>query len=260
MNVKKVLHFEPSTIGQFFNKMGSYASPKEKIGRFYLSQIYIAIISAIIGILLVTQFRTQAGVIRTLRAQSDEALSQIISDLNHETDALRRQVASSTVQLYRYNQAAADKKVILGEAAKNLQTLEIAAGLTAVTGQGIVVTIRDREGFLNRHDFLDVIQELKAAGAEAICINERRIVAKSAFGEKSGYITLNGATIKPPYEIKAIGDPEVLEQAVTILGGVKDIFSAFEGVSLTVTRQEQITIPKARGKSRFEWAKPVKSS
>jgi uncharacterized protein YlxW (UPF0749 family) len=260
MNVKKVLHIEPSTIGQFFNKVGSYASPNEKIGRFSLAQIYIAIISAIIGILLVTQFRTQAGAFRQLRAQSDEALSQIISDLNHETDVLRRQVAASTVQLYRYNQAAADKKAILAEAAKNLDTLEIAAGLTAVSGPGILVTIEDEEGFLNRHDFLDLIQELKSAGAEAISVNNERIVAHSAFGQRRGDITVNGVSLKAPYEIEAIGDAEILDQAVTILGGAKDTFTAFQGVSLKVTRQEEITIPKAKTKTKFEWAKPAKNT
>lgn len=260
MNVRKVLHIEPSTIGHFFNRVGSYASPTERIGRFSLAQIYIAFISAIIGILLVTQFRTQAGAFRRLSAQSDEALSQIISDLNHETDALRRQVAASTVQLYRYNQAAEDKKAILDEAAKNLETLEIAAGLTAVSGPGVLVTIEDKEGFLNRHDFLDLVQELRSAGAEAISVNNVRIVAQSAFGQRRGRATINRASLTAPYEVKAIGNSEVMEQAVTILGGVRDTFTAFQGVKLTVTRDDQITIPKASTKTKFQWAKPAKNT
>ncbi len=258
--MKKVFSIpEELTIGNFYHKITAWFLQLRRTRSIAWGNIYVALISIIIGILLVTQFRSQANVIKQLRAQSEEDLGQIIRDLNQETDSLQQQATELTVQLYRYSQTEEDKKAILAQAAKNLQNLETSSGLTSVSGQGIIFLIKDKEGFLNNYDLLDTIQELRAAGAEAISINDNRIVASTSFAENRKNVIIDDTPIKPPYEIKAIGNPEVLEQAITILGGIKDTFSSFEGISLEI-EQTQVTVLPVKKKIKFEVAKPLKST
>jgi len=221
------------------------------------SQITIAIILAITGLLLVTQFRSQSAFSNNLEAQTQKDLGEVIKNLNMEVEALQKEIADNTIKLYQYDQATTNKKLILDEALKNLETLKIAAGLSKVEGKGIVIQISDQGNLLSNHDLLDVIQELRSVGAEAISINDQRIVAESPLDQEKDIIMANKVKLTPPYQIRAIGDPETLYQAITILGGVKDTLSSLNGVSLEIIKKQRIIIPSLRKIPKRSYAKPI---
>ncbi len=220
-------------------------------------EITIAIICAIIGFLLVTQFRVQGALSRKLMELSEQDLGQIIRELNVEIDALHREVTGMRIQSYKYRREAADKQAILDEAARNLEDLRIVAGFTRVQGNGIQILIADKEGILNEHDILEIIQELRAAGAEGISINDQRVVARSALEKREGYIKMNGKRIQSPYAIKAIGNPEILYQAVTLPGGIKDALDSLEGISFRITRESKVILPGLRP-PKYRYIAPIK--
>lgn len=224
---------------------------------FSRTQITIAIILGITGLLLVTQFRGQSTFSNNLQAQTTRDLGEVIKNLNLEVEALQRDVANNTIQLYQYDQAATNKKLILEEALKNLETLKIAAGLTKVEGKGIVIQISDQGNLLGNHDLLDIIQELRSVGAEAISINGQRIVAESPLDQERNLIKVNKVKLTTPYQIRAIGDPEILYQAITILGGVRDTLSSLKGVSLEIIKKQRIIIPPLRRIPKRSHAKPI---
>ncbi len=222
------------------------------------TQITIALIFTVMGFFLVTQIRGTQSYNQRLSEQSEQDLGQIVEDLTYETETLRSEVTDARIRLYKYDSETASRKTILNEAARNLEHLRILAGLTAVQGEGVTIVVSDKKHILNGTDLLGVIEELRAGGAEAIALNNKRVVAASAFGRRKKGIYLNSTKLSSPYPIKAIGDPEVLYQAITLPGGIRDALSSLEGVSLVIERSESQEVPALEGKNMNEYAKAVK--
>lgn len=141
-------------------------------------------------------------------------------------------------------------------------------GLTEVTGPGVVVTLNDSKMTSNSAlvsdlndllvhdvDVLSVINELKNAGAEAISINEQRLVTTSSINCGGNIVTVNGERIGAPFEIKAIGLPEQLA-ALSRVGGYLSILQDY-GIVTSLKKYDSITIPKYTGIIDFEYAKTI---
>ena len=144
------------------------------------------------------------------------------------------------------------------ELVKNeLQQANTILGNTDVEGEGIVVTLRETNteetGVINANDLLDIVNELKNAGAEAISINGQRIVANSVIDCDGSVIRVNGVKIGAPFEIKAIGLQETLVM-VDRYGGY--LWSMREEwlLEAELKRADNITIPKYSGVIKFEYA------
>lgn len=220
-------------------------------------QITVALICALMGFFLVTQFRGTQSYSHSLSEQSEQDLGQIIRDLSFETDTLRSEVTDAQIRLYKYEGEMASRKTILNEAAQNLDNLKILAGLTPVAGQGIEIAVIDKKRILTGSDLLGIIEELRAGGAEAIALNSKRVIATAALEKKKGSIYMNGARLTPPFKIKALGNSEILYQAVTLPGGIRDALSSLEGVSFFVYRQDALNIPAANQKKNYHYAMPI---
>ena len=145
-----------------------------------------------------------------------------------------------------------------------LETNNIELGLTEVIGQGITITLSDGDGkggnkldlssyLVHYSDLIEVINALKNAGAEAISINDQRITNSTAITCVGNVIKINNEKIGVPFTINAIGSPEKLYGALTMLGGYIDKLKD-EGVSVKIEKQSSITIPKYTGIYKFEYA------
>ena len=156
-----------------------------------------------------------------------------------------------------------------------LEELEIAIkdankilGLSEVTGDGITITVNDNQKIslnswfadpnlliVHDTDLMHIVNELKNAGAEAISINNQRIVTTTAIECDGNVIKINGEKIAAPFEIKAIGVPESLI-GVTRFGGYVDYLEEERFLDVTVksSEKEKITIPKYTGIMKFEYA------
>lgn len=113
---------------------------------------------------------------------------------------------------------------------ESLQQLKVFAGLTEVVGPGIVITLRDVSAgevpidatIIHDVDVLRVVNELWNAGAEAIAVNGRRVSARTNFRCVGTTILIDSEKIATPITIQAIGDPQTLQGAMTMPGGVLD--------------------------------------
>ena len=108
-----------------------------------------------------------------------------------------------------------------------LEQVNMTLGKTYVEGEGIEVTLRDTENEeitkISSSDLLVIVNALKLAGAEAISINEERIVNMSDIVTiNDTFIKVNGQRILAPYVIKAIGNQTYLESALLGNGGSVD--------------------------------------
>lgn len=112
----------------------------------------------------------------------------------------------------------------------SLQELKLFTGLTEVKGPGITITLRDsRKGpeemvgpddVIHDTDVLKVVNELWAAGAEAVTVNGHRVSMGTAFRCVGPVIHVNNVPIASPIMIRAIADPATLSGALSMPGGV----------------------------------------
>lgn len=144
---------------------------------------------------------------------------------------------------------------------KELKTLNSLIGTIDVKGNGIIITVADNKNVTNQSmgaidnisnylihdtDLIILVNELKNAGAEAISINDERIINTTAITCDGNVILVNGKKISSPFTIKAIGSQEALLGAIQRPGGFLEWLSEY-GLVTGVTKQNNITIYKYNG-------------
>lgn len=217
-------------------------------------QVAIAFVCVILGFMLAVQFRTTQDIRSTVPYQRIEDLSQRLIQTEKERDVLQKQLS--------------DIREASTAGTPEINNLKMGAGVVAVQGPGVSITIDDskRQSKLGENpnlylihddDILKVINELWAAGAEAISINEQRLITSSEIRCAGPTLSVNNTRYSPPYEIKAIGDPTTLENALRMRGGVVETLQ-FWGIQISIKKQENQIVPAYKGAFRFEHAKPVK--
>ncbi len=159
----------------------------------------------------------------------------------------------------------------LKELSDDLARAQFLAGLTDVKGPGIIVTLNDSKnpavsmpaGFappniIHDTDIAAVVNELKAAGAEAISVNGQRIVAVSPVRCVGPTVMVNFTPQTPPFVIKAIGSPKTLYTAIELPGGVtKDIRAYDPAMFTTQISKQPLLIPAYAGGLEPKYAQPA---
>lgn len=140
-------------------------------------------------------------------------------------------------------------------------------GLTEVTGPGVTITLNDSQNLNNVLNIMDavvhdvdvlaVINELKNAGAEAISINDQRLVPTTGITCGGNIIDINGEKVGAPFTIKAIGLPEQLA-ALERPGGYLNLLKEKYSIVAELKREKSITIPKYNGVINFKFVQNVK--
>lgn len=219
--------------------------------------VLLAVAAAVVGFLLVGQLQGPRRESPPLEAESEGDLARILSDLNAEADALQSEIAELKVQLGELRRSSRDESAAAEAAAEQLRNLQVLAGTTPVTGPGVLVTIADPNQLLTYDTMIDIVQELRDAGAEAVAVNGNRIGVASAFAERDGGITVDGVAVAAPFRIVAIGQPATLEGGLKIPGGAVDAVSTVRGVRVTVAKQAKVDLPALARPPEFDVAEPV---
>lgn len=126
---------------------------------------------------------------------------------------------------------------------KELVEVKTFAGMLDVMGAGLRINMKEGSTFsIQDDDLLQLINELRAADAQAISINDERIVAMTEIRSVSSlYIMINGNRYTSPYEIKAIGDPQKMENSLNMIGGVMDDFKGLD-FQISIEKSDSIVI------------------
>lgn len=148
------------------------------------------------------------------------------------------------------------------QAGNNTKNIEMLTGNVAVEGKGVVITLSDNES--NKNDISSTVRDgqikeivclLKSAGAEIISVNDERLLPISQIKADKMAIKVNNKTFNNPFVIKAIGDPEVLNNELTLAGSYP--MKLKECLGVKIEKQDKIVIPKYSGDIKFNYAKPV---
>ena len=130
---------------------------------------------------------------------------------------------------------------------KELKQTNTLLGLTDVQGEGITITLKSGKGTssITADDLLIIVNALKFAGAEAISINDERIVNTTdiVYITSGSFIKINGRRILEPYVIKVIGNQSHMESAVTGTGGKVEELETL-GHTVTIEKDKDVSIKK----------------
>ncbi|MBQ6975926.1 MAG: DUF881 domain-containing protein [Selenomonadaceae bacterium] len=143
------------------------------------------------------------------------------------------------------------------DSADLIAELKIKACLTALEGEGVKIILHDSDKkisatenpntyIIHDDDLLRVINELRAAGAEAISINNQRLTALSEIRCAGPTLSVNNVRSSAPFEVYAIGDKKTLANAITMRGGVADTLGVW-GIKVEVETSDKIYIPAYKG-------------
>ncbi|MCC3776887.1 DUF881 domain-containing protein [Streptomyces sp. UNOB3_S3] len=221
--------------------------------RLTRAQLTVAVLLCVLGLGLAIQVRSTSDN-SALRGARQEDLVRILDELDNRTKRLedeKRKLESQRSELESSsNQAAEARK----QTAQKEEQLGVLAGTVAAEGPGIELTVSDSKGSVEADKLLDTIQELRAAGAEAIQINDVRVVASTYFSGSAGKVEIDGKKVSQPYKFKVIGKPQDLEPALNIPGGVVQTLEK-EQASVSVSRSEKIIVDALRPAKRPDYAR-----
>ena len=229
----------------------------EKLRRIFKGSGWsIAVVCAIIGFMLAVQFRQVRNAQETLPKQRLEDLSTRLIQIEGERDELAKQLET----LRHESESSAANQEFFSE-------LKVQACTTALQGEGIIVKMDDstrvaKSGenpnvyLIHDDDILRVVNELRAAGAEAISINGQRLIATSEVRCAGPTLSVNNVRSAPPYEIRAIGEKKSLENSIKMRGGVAETLKVW-GIQLEVTTADDVYIPPYKGTNKRTYAQVV---
>jgi uncharacterized protein YlxW (UPF0749 family) len=204
------------------------------------SQITIAAVALVLGVLVVVQLRSQASS-SGLAQLSSQDLTILVANLNARNDQLRRESSSLEVELATLNENRSRGDVSIDEITADLERVRAYAGLDPVGGPGIVISIR---GPIDGAGVEELINELRNAGAEAIGAGGVRVVTGVVVTGGAGDAEVNGVALGDAFEVTAIGAPEKLTGSLTRSGGViAQLAATQETVVVTVTPVDRLELP-----------------
>lgn len=230
----------------------------------------IAAICFILGMMLVAQFRSvqiNGGAATSL--QRTQELTTELKNLTDERETLKNEVLELRSRLAEYENSASDISSMTDAMKKELVRARMTAGILEGKGPGIVITLNDSNlpqqpgedpnlFLIHDEDLLKVVNELFAAGAEAVSINGQRIIANSEVRCVGPTIIVNSVRLAPPFIVQAIGDPDTLESSMKMRGGVIESLQVF-GIQVNIKRQDKIDMPGYTGSVQFKYFEPVKA-
>jgi uncharacterized protein YlxW (UPF0749 family) len=222
------------------------------------AQALAALLTLLLGFAVVTQVRqTQQSGLSTLR-QDD--LVNVLDDVNQRETRLEDEARQLQATQQRLQSGSNSSEAALQAAQSRLDTLGILTGTKPASGPGVRLIISDPDSKVGAATVLDTVEELRDAGAEAIQIGTVRVVASTSFVDASGDaergITVDGRLLHAPYVLLAVGDPQTLQAALDIPGGVLETLHGL-GADGTVTSEQQLQVTALHTVSPPRYARPA---
>lgn len=232
-------------------------------------QVYVAIICIILGLMLAYQFKAVKHItVAASRSRIDDVQNQL-TEVQKQKEGLEKEIQELETERNQYEKNASDNDAWVASLTNQLNNLRDYAGLTKLQGPGALITVSSQSQDqsldptaaqipIDYRDLLDIINELNATGAEAIMINGQRIVNTTQIRNVGdAFISINGvrSSAYEPFKIYAIGDPNSLETALNMPGGIKD---DLVGLSIKIQKSNNVTINPYQRSTDMKYAKPIK--
>ncbi|HEV7886354.1 MAG TPA: DUF881 domain-containing protein [Acidimicrobiales bacterium] len=232
------------------------------------SRLLLAAACALLGFLAVIAVRTRPADPEA-RLPRQYRLAALIDRQQRSAADLRREVAQLRVDVAGLRSARAGRQEGVSVREGQLQELSAMAGLVALKGPGLKVTLDDssldeaptgnvNDLVIHSQDVQAVVNALWRAGAEAVAINKQRLVGTSAVLCVGNTLLLNGTVQSPPYVVTAVGAARDRFEADSLVRRLHDDAKEF-GLRFSVGREDSMEVPAFNGTTTAKFARPTTS-
>lgn len=203
-----------------------------------------------------------------IQSSSNSELRDDLLKWNEKYESASYDTQKAEEKLEEIRKQAVQNNPELIQKQSNLKNNNTILGLTDVKGEGVIITLKDNNNVTNDnigiaddirsylvHDanLRDIIRKLKISGAEAISVNDERIVNQTSIVCSGNVIRINDRKVGSPFEIKAIGSPELL------YGNLKETIESLNntGIIVEIKKSPNIEIKKFDGVINFNYSKSL---
>ena len=228
-------------------------------------QFPVAIASLILGIAISLQFRSTSAALPQTPGTRNELVAQL-----RAVEMERNRLSS---ELAEVREKAASSTGGGEELRKEVEAARLQAGLTSLKGPGIVIRLSDSvrqpgpedvpyDYIVHDIDLSVLVNELWASGAEAVAVNDNRIVARSSIRCVGPTVLVNTNRIASPFIVKALGDVDHLEGGLKMPGGFLDSMSRLtgNGGEVVISRMREVQVPSYQGSLIYRYAVPAEEA
>lgn len=233
------------------------------------AQFSVALICAILGLMLAYQFKNAKNLTSIANTAQIEKLQNQLEEAQKQKETLEKQINDLDQKVEEYEKSAATGSSMVEALKSELDKVRMFAGLTQVQGPGVILTIDPQKDNLNSmgespvvnaQALQIVVNELNSSGAEAIMINNQRIVNTTEIRQVGNNISINDVKFssQAKFEIKAIGDKHMLETGLNLRDGAVEWLKDAYGLILEITPSDKVVILKSQKVVKFNYLQPVK--
>ena len=195
--------------------------------------------------------------ITLIESMREEELRKELANWKEKYQEVEQQYAEVQNKIEEYKEKKESNIETANLIKEELQQTDILLGKTDLEGQGIEVTINEAPDVdfsaIRASDLISIVNSLKYAGAEAISINEERILSMTDIVDISDtFIKINGQRILAPYVIKAIGNKSYLESSLVGNGGYVEQLRSI-GHDVKITQLEKLVIKKYKSEINYKY-------
>lgn len=230
--------------------------------------LWIGSVCILLGVIMSLQFKTvQKNFLQgQTPSQKSAQLVGELTKLKNEKELLTGEIESLENKLKEIENTESKGNAVIKNLNEDILKYKSFAGLTDVYGQGIEIFIdnpskESSDGFETNlvYDYeviVNLVNELNAAGAEAISINDQRILSQTEIRAAGENININKVPQTSPFILRVIGDPNTLEGALTGRFGIVSVIRE-KNYQLDIKKMEKVTIPRYKGLIEFRYSNIV---
>ena len=234
----------------------------------HLSTYYFFLITVFVGYLMAVQIGaaipSNEGIVTIPKILE---MKNGIDNTNKETLILASSINEAKLKLKGYEESIDKTGNVFGNMEQELELARNYANYSKMAGRGIIITMDDSLDEVAEYqnpdwyvihdgDILEIINELRAAGAEAISINDERVTATSNITCGGPTINIDGKRHAVPFVIKAIGDPQKLVASANAPSGYI-YYMEYYGIRINIQKVDKLTINAYDMKYKLNYQKKI---
>ncbi|HQY33954.1 DUF881 domain-containing protein [Actinotalea sp.] len=251
-------HRDPATApeheqgpGSAWRELGRSLAP-----RATRAQLLAGLLTALLGFAIVVQVQQNRS--SDLSGLRQDELVRILDEVTQRTEELDQQAADLRAQRTELMTGSDTERAAREAAAARAEEQGILAGRVPAEGTGVELVVREPDERIPAFVLLNILEELRNAGAEAIQIGDLRITASSYIADTADGVEIDGTELTAPYRWLAIGDPDTITPALEMPGGaLAAVRNATGTADLSPSELVEVTAVREIDAPRFATPVPV---
>ena len=233
-----------------------------------IDKIIMLLFSILLGALLVIHIRNNTQKYDIISLKSLQMMENEIINTQEEINDLSEAITGKYLELQEYKKVLKEKGSISSVLEKELETYKMISNMVDVHGSGIMIRMEDNDSgyiegknlnmdIIHDMDVIMIINDLKAAGAEAISINGKRLLVHSEVRCGGPIIRINDEEVAAPFIIKAIGNPKFLSASINAPNTYASNLRKYFGIKIETRQSDDILVSKYSKEIIYKYAKSV---